>query len=224
MRPIRIPETIQKHNQPKEVLQGSVAGIRAHLQRLHSSTPDVSIVIPAYNEAENILKTLSSLAATTTQRTVEIIVVNNNSQDETEAISISTGATCITETTQGITPARNAGLRRAAGKYVLNADADTLYPPDWIDRMLEPLHHDHIALVYGTFAFLPTTGIPRPLFLAYEYVSDFSQVVTSGFSVVSSSLIFRSLQIQEVGPAGRWCACFDADQANELNPFIILEY
>ena len=181
MRPIGIPANIQKHNQSTEVLQRNVVAIRAQLQRLYSPTPEVSIVIPAYNEAENILKTLSSLAATTTSKTVEVIVVNNNSQDETEALSNSAGATCFTETIQGITPARNAGLRRATGKFVLNADADTIYPPDWIDRMLEPLYRDGTALVYGTFAFLPTTGIPRPLFLAYEYVSDISKWINKRF-------------------------------------------
>ncbi|AMR27678.1 hypothetical protein A0257_11605 [Hymenobacter psoromatis] len=181
MRPIGIPANIQKHNQATEVLQRDVAAIRAQLQRLHSPTPEVSIVIPAYNEAENILKTLSSLAATTTRKTVEVIVVNNNSQDNTEALSISAGATCFTETTQGITPARNAGLQRATGKFVLNADGDTIYPPDWIDRMLEPLYRDDTAMVYGTFAFLPTTGIPRPVFLAYEYISDISKWINKRF-------------------------------------------
>lgn len=181
MRPISIPANIQKHNQSKEVLQSGIAAIRAQLQKLYSPNPEVSIVIPAYNEAENILKTLSSLAASTTRKSVEIIVVNNNSKDETEALSTSAGATCITETTQGITPARNAGLRRATGKYVLNADADTIYPPDWVDRMLEPLHHDGTGMVYGTFSFLPTTGIPRPIFLAYEYVSDVSKWINKRF-------------------------------------------
>jgi cellulose synthase/poly-beta-1,6-N-acetylglucosamine synthase-like glycosyltransferase len=96
MRPISIPANIQKHNQSKEVLQSGIAAIRAQLQKLYSPTPEVSIVIPAYNEAENILKTLSSLAASTTRKSVEIIVVNNNSKDETEALSTSAGATCIT--------------------------------------------------------------------------------------------------------------------------------
>lgn len=181
MRPIGIPATIQKHNQPTAVLQRNVSAIRAQLQRLYSPTPEVSIVIPAYNEAENILKTLSSLAATITHKTVEVIVVNNNSQDNTKELSVSAGATCITETTQGITPARNAGLARATGKFVLNADADTIYPPDWIDRMLEPLYRDDTALVYGTFAFLPTTGIPRSVFLAYEYASDVSKWINKRF-------------------------------------------
>lgn len=181
MRPIGIPVTIQKHNKATEVLQRDIAAIRARLQRLYSPTPEVSIVIPAYNEAENILKTLSSLAATTTRKTVEIIVVNNNSQDNTAALATSTGATCITETVQGITPARNAGLQRATGKFVLNADGDTIYPPDWIDHMLAPLYRDDIAMVYGTFAFLPTTGIPRLVFLAYEYVSDISKWINKRF-------------------------------------------
>lgn len=181
MRPITIPASIQQHNQPREVLLGSVPAIRARLQRLASPTPEVSIVIPAYNEAENILKTLSSLAATTTRKSVEIIVVDNNSRDETAELSTSAGATCLRETTQGITPARNAGLRRAAGRYVLNADADTIYPPAWIDAMLEPLRSDHIGLVYGTFSFLPTTGLPRPLFFAYEYASDVSKWINKHF-------------------------------------------
>lgn len=181
MRPLVIPPHIRQHDQPREVLQGRLAAIRAQLLRLHAAAPEVSVVIPAYNEAENILKTLSSLAATTTCRTLEIIVVNNNSQDDTAAVSASAGATCIHETEQGITPARNAGLRRATGKYILNADADTIYPPDWVDRMLEPLRNDGIALVYGTFAFLPTTGVPRSLFWAYEYASDVSKWINKHF-------------------------------------------
>lgn len=207
MRPLAIPAHIQQHNQPREVLLGHTAAMRAQLQRLHAPVPEVSIVIPAYNEAENILKTLSSLAATTTSKTLEIIVVDNNSRDETAALSTSAGATCIRETEQGITPARNAGLRRAAGRYVLNADADTIYPPDWIDRMLAPLHNEGVALVYGTFAFLPTTGIPRPLFLAYEYASDFSKWLNKHFreeavNIYGFNSAFRKLEGMAVN-------CFD---------------
>ena len=94
-------------------------------------------------------------------RSVEVIVVNNNSKDNTENIVNSTGAKCIKETKQGITPARNAGLAAARGKYVLNADADTLYPPDWIEQMVKPLDDDNITSVYGRFSFIPTAGTPR---------------------------------------------------------------
>ncbi len=117
--------------------------------------------MPAYNEEASILKTLACLSKSVTNRSVEVIVVNNNSKDNTENIVNSTGAKCIKETRQGITPARNAGLAAAQGKYILNADADTIYPPDWIEEMVKPLDNDNITSVYGRFSFIPTAGTPR---------------------------------------------------------------
>jgi len=181
MRHVSIPDYITKHNQPKDVLINRVGTIRSKIQQLYSDSPDVSIVIPAYNEADNILKTLSSLADTTTRKKVEIIVVNNNSTDETGELVHSSGATCVVETIQGITPARNAGLKQAKGTYILNADADTIYPPDWIDCMIEPMHQETIAMVYGSFSFIPTTTTPRLLFFAYEYLSDLSKMINKNF-------------------------------------------
>lgn len=181
MRHINIPVCIAKHDQPKDLLKSRIESICQQIQQLHSDTPEVSVVIPAYNEAENILKTLSSLAASNTKKKVEIIVVNNNSSDETEELIRITGATCVVELQQGIVHARNAGLKQARGIYVLNADADTIYPPDWIDSMVNPLYQDEVALVYGAFSFLPTTGVPRSIFFMYEYLSDFSRWINKRF-------------------------------------------
>jgi glycosyltransferase involved in cell wall biosynthesis len=181
MRHISLPSYIKKHNQSKDFLRSKVEMVRNQIQNLYSATPDISIVIPAYNEAENILKTLSSLADTTTNKKVEIIVVNNNSKDETEELIKLAGATCILESKQGITHARNAGLKMAKGVYILNADADTIYPPDWIDSMITPLFEPQIGMVYGNFSFIPTEGTPRPILFIYEYVSDFSKWINKTF-------------------------------------------
>ena len=116
MRPIAIPANIEQHNQPNNVLLAGMDTIRAGFQRLLKGPPEVSVVMPAYNEEESILKTLSCLSQSVTNRSVEVIVVNNNSKDNTEDIVNSTGARCIKETKQGITPARNAGLAAATGQ------------------------------------------------------------------------------------------------------------
>lgn len=175
MRHINLPDYVVKYNQPKELLKGKLGSIRNQIHRLYSSTPEISIIIPAYNEAENILKTLSSLADSVTTKKVEIIVVNNNSKDETEDLIRLSGATYILESKQGITHARNAGLNIAKGEYILNADADTIYPPEWIDSMVSPLYEPKIGIVYGNFSFIPTEGTPRLIFFIYEYASDFSK-------------------------------------------------
>lgn len=181
MRPIGIPEYITKHDKPKNLLKNRIESINQQIRNLYSPAPEVSVVIPAYNESENILKTLSSLAASSTKKKVEIIVVNNNSSDDTEELIRLAGATCVTETEQGITPARNAGLKQAKGTYVLNADADTIYPPDWIDLMVNPMHREEIGLVYGSFSFLPTAGTPRLVFFIYEHLSDFTKWVNKKY-------------------------------------------
>jgi glycosyltransferase involved in cell wall biosynthesis len=173
MRPIFIPANINEHNQSNALLAARLENIRTGFQRLLAGPPEVSVVIPAYNEEESILKTLSSLSKSVTRRCVEFIVVNNNSKDTTAAIAHSTGARCILEPQQGITAARNAGLVAARGKYVLNADADTLYPPGWIEQMVTPLDNGKVTCVYGRFSFIPTAGTPRLLYFFYEYIAGF---------------------------------------------------
>ena len=181
MRPLSIPTHVLEHKHDKAYFKDKIDSIRNKIISLRKGEPEVSIVIPAFNEEENILQTLSSLAASTSSKSIEIIVVNNNSTDRTEEIVKDCGATCILETTQGITPARNAGLRAATGKYILNADADTIYPPQWVDLMLAPLYDERTAMVYGTFSFIPTANTSRFIYFGYEHISDISKWVNKKF-------------------------------------------
>jgi len=204
MRPLAIPRHIRIHNQAKEVLEKRLFLIRQNIEQLTAVSPDVTVIIPACNEAENILKTLSSLSASSTTKGVEIIVVDNNSNDATLQLSRGAGATCYVEMKQGITFARNAGLARARGRYILNADADTIYPPDWIDLMLEPLAHDDVVMVYGKFSFIPYNPSRRLLYLGYEYVSDLSKWMNKLFreeavNIYGSNSAFRKVEGEQVG-------------------------
>ena len=140
MRSFAIPPKILKHWQLKAGDAGSAAQVKARMQQLLTTEePEVSVVIPAYNEEESIVQTLSSLSDNKTDRRVEIIVVDNNSKDRTAELIKACGVRYVSETTQGITPARNRGLAEAKGKYILNADADSVSPTDWIDEMVKPL-------------------------------------------------------------------------------------
>ena len=131
--------------------------------------------MPAYNEEDNIVQTLASLCNNETQRSVEIIVVNNNSKDRTEELAKACGVTCLQQTIQGITPTRNFGLAHARGKYVLNADADTIYPKDWIEQMVKPLDNDNVAITYGRFSFIPIGSTGRFTYFFYEYFADLTR-------------------------------------------------
>src|SRR4051812_5697998 len=123
MRPLSIPPYVLEHKHDKAYFLENIESIRARIKSLNTGTPEVSVIIPAYNEEETILRTLSSLSRTATKKSVEIIVVNNNSKDRTQELAQLAGATCFFEGQQGVKHARNKGLAGASGKYVINADA-----------------------------------------------------------------------------------------------------
>lgn len=205
MRSFSIPPHILKHWQLNPADPANIEPVRARINALKKGEPEVSVVMPAYNEEENILQTLSSLSDSTTKRSVEIIVVNNNSKDATGALATSAGTTCVLETTQGITPARNRGLREAKGKYILNADADSIYPPEWIEEMIKPLAESETkaALTYGRFAFIPVGSTGRGTYFFYEYMAEFTRWINKTFreeavNVYGFNSGFRRLQGLEV--------------------------
>ena len=93
----------------------------------------VSIVIPAYNEADRLTACLEAVAAQTV-KPYEVIVVDNNSSDDTAAIARRYSfVTLVHETKQGIVYARNAGFDAASGDIIGRTDADVLLDPDWVE-------------------------------------------------------------------------------------------
>ncbi|SDS89137.1 Glycosyl transferase family 2 [Mucilaginibacter mallensis] len=182
MRPLSIPHYINTYLNGENFTIDKLPVVNAAYQKLLKGEPEVSIVMPAYNEEATIAPTLASLCNNITNRSVEIIVVNNNSKDNTENLVKACGVTCILETTQGITPARNAGLAKAKGKYILNADADTIYPKDWIEEMIKPLaDNDDVAITYGRFSFIPVGSTGRFTYFFYEHFSDLSKLYNKHF-------------------------------------------
>lgn len=177
MRPISIPTHILSCWQSTLSATEKINTIKTNYSQLLKGAPEVSIVIPAYNEEANILQTLLSLSSNNTNYSVEIIVVNNNSKDATEQLVTDSGVTCVNELKKGITAARTAGLMAAKGKYILNADADTIYPQDWVELMISPLESNAVALTYGRFAFIPVGSTGRLSYVCYEYITDALRVI-----------------------------------------------
>lgn len=145
--------------------------LRTELSRFNPEHPEVSVVIPAWNEENNIYRSLSSLAASNTHYNVEIVVVNNNSTDKTQEVLNALGVRSYLQPIQGTPFARQMGLEKARGKYHLCADSDTFYPPDWIDLMVAPMIEDKgVVGVYGRYSFIPPKGSSRFIMWFYEKV------------------------------------------------------
>ncbi len=90
--------------------------------------PDITHVIPAHNEERFLPRTLESVrrAVEAFDGTVEVIVVDNVSTDDTAAVARGYGATVVREETRRIAAVRNAGAAAARGRILTFADADSM--------------------------------------------------------------------------------------------------
>ena len=86
---------------------------------------NISVIIPAFNEADYLPATLESIQQASeylqarADVDVEVIVVDNNSTDDTAAIAGAMGARAVHESVQGIGRARNCGASAAQGDVLL---------------------------------------------------------------------------------------------------------
>ena len=103
---------------------------------------NLTIIVPGFNEADYLSATLDAIEVAAahlpahSDAEVEVVVVDNNSTDETAAIARSKGAAVVHEPVQGIARARNAGARHAQGDVLVFVDADVFVPP----ALLEAIH------------------------------------------------------------------------------------
>jgi glycosyltransferase involved in cell wall biosynthesis len=94
--------------------------------------PQVSVVIPAHNEAEFLPTCLAAMesAAKRLGRAVEIVVVLNRCTDATESIARTHGCRIVREDAKNLSLIRNAGVAATAGEVVVTCDADSRIHPD----------------------------------------------------------------------------------------------
>ncbi len=113
----------------------------------------VTIVIPVYNEVDDIERCLTSIAAQTV-RPQQVIVVDNNSTDGTVAVASGYPfVTVICEKRQGVVHARNTGFDAAKGDIIGRIDADSVLAPDWVETLQELFADPEIDAVSGSVGY-----------------------------------------------------------------------
>jgi glycosyltransferase involved in cell wall biosynthesis len=116
-----------------------------------SSSPAVSVIIPAYNSVPWVAETLDSVLAQTF-KDFEVIVVDDGSTDETPAVVAGYGSRVryLRQEHGGQPSARNAGIRAACGAYIAFLDADDLWLPEKLQLQMDLFsRHPDLAWVYS---------------------------------------------------------------------------
>ncbi|MGC6401646.1 glycosyltransferase [Sphingomonas sp. FW199] len=171
--------------------------------RREMTIPDISVIIPHYNDPVRLDRCLASLDQQSVDRSrFEIIVADNRSPvgEAVVAAAIAGRATLVFADEKGAGPARNAAVAASTGRILAFIDADCVADPDWLAAGEAALsRHD---LVGGRMiVFTESGGRPTPA-EAFELVFAFQNeayVRDKGFSVTANLFTTRAV-FDAVGP------------------------
>lgn len=170
-----------------------------------SEAPSISIIVPAYNRESHIDYTLDTLIEQTLQN-IEIIVVNDGSQDRTKEIieaycAKDSRITLINQNNKGPGEARNAGLDHASGRYILFVDAEDGVPKTALELMYRSAEINGADCVIGSikeFSPLGSNTFSRTESLSKKKeISRYDADLVWSFSV--NNKLFRRQVIEELG-------------------------
>ncbi|MDZ8083514.1 MAG: glycosyltransferase [Nostoc sp. SerVER01] len=127
----------------------------------NQNLPKISVIIPAYNSENTILNTINSVLSQTFMD-LELIVINDGSQDSTLDIVKQIPDPRIkvfSYSNAGGNVSRNRGLNLAVGEFVSFLDADDLWTPDKLESQLKALQENLTAKVaYSWTDYIDTNG------------------------------------------------------------------
>lgn len=163
--------------------------------------PRVSVIVPVYNGAAHIVETVESVLAQT-YTDFELVVIDDGSTDGTaDLLRPYLGKIrLIQQENQGVSAARNHGLRLALGEFVLFLDGDDLPYPNKLAKQVKRLEEDHLlGAVHSGWRLVDEYG--RPL----RKVQPWQQ--TSGLSLADwlqwkpvflGAMLFRRSWLQRI--------------------------
>jgi len=172
-------------------------------------TPLISVVIPTYNSAISLARSLDSALGQGVD--AEVIVVNDGSTDSTHAVlaGYEGRIVCIDQENQGQAAARNRGLAAARGRYVAFLDSDDYWLPGFLPVCLDFLENHPDAVAVSTGQLIKIWGKPdriRPLLLAEQdgrlepcVLDDFFEFWSLHDHIRTGSALIRRSVIETAG-------------------------
>ena len=165
--------------------------------------PTISVLIPTHNCATFLPAAVESALAQT-YKDLEVIVVDDGSTDETEAVLAPylDRITYIKQKNAGVCVARNTAVCAAKGEFIAWLDADDSWKPDKLERQMPKFSDSSVGIVYSDFETLHSDGYFRDSFLRNHPCvcegSVFEQYVQSRF-FLPSTVVMRSKCFADTG-------------------------
>lgn len=144
----------------------------------------VSVIIPCYKQADFLPDALESLLKQT-YRNWEAIVVNDGSPDNTEEVvrqymQQDNRISYLPQQNQGVSAARNNGIKQAKGEFILPLDADDWIKPTYIEKAVRVFsEHPETTLVYCLQCSNNEEECPSPRYAGYKSLLVYNSIFSS---------------------------------------------
>jgi glycosyltransferase involved in cell wall biosynthesis len=165
------------------------------------SMPLVSVVIPCYGQAHFLPEAIES-ALGQTHPNVEVIVVDDGSPDNTrEVASRYPGVRCVVQANLGLAAARNTGIRRSAGSFIVLLDADDRLLPRALEEGLRCLdRHPESCAAVGGFGVIGFDGSATgPPVHPHVPGDPYLRLFEDNYIGAPASILYRRSIFSEVG-------------------------
>ena len=164
---------------------------------------DITVIVPAYNVEKYIGKCLDSLI-NQTKKEFEIIVVNDGSKDKTlEIVNMYKSKNqekirILTQQNQGLSAARNNGIKMAEGKYVMFVDSDDEIDVNLLEKLwnkIEEFQYDVVAfdvkLIYPKKSVVIKSGITENITQLNE--EDRKKIITNMYCMACNKIYKKDI-------------------------------
>lgn len=156
--PAAIPPLPPPQPSMVEIGPEGVEGLAASLVFPTPEEPQVSVIIPAFNQVEYTVRCLASIHRHPPEATYELIVVDDASNDATERlVGVIPGLRYFrNQENLGFLRTANRGAAEARGHYLLFLNNDTQVLPGWLDRLVEAFTTHPDAGIVGAKLIYPS--------------------------------------------------------------------
>ena len=157
--------------------------------------PRVSVIIPVYNSEKDLSICLESiLDQSIPQDDYEVIVIDNNSTDNTVKVIKKHQVIFGSEKEQSSYAARNKGISLAKSEYLIFTDADCKPTKDWLKGYLNCLSKTAAKLMAGSIEL--TMDDPDNAWMMYDKLNHMNQkllVKTKGFAATANLMVHKEV-------------------------------
>lgn len=183
----------------------------------------ISLIIPAYNEEKYLADCLTSVIENSQGQFCEIIVVNNNSTDNTQKVAESfPGVKVIMALEKGPNAARQCGYLASVGDILAFIDADTRMPENWLTKIISAYKkEENLVCLSGPYRYYDGTPYRNFIMGMAWWLSAPLTYRLVGYMVLGGNFAAKRVALDAMGGFNKEIKFYgdDTDIARRLHKF-----